>query len=274
MKNLFNSDQEFRFNQAIFANRNKEYGAYVIRNNEELVLQKSLFIGVALFFAIAATPTVLELLKSKPIVDGAISYPAPKIFEIINDKDPVIPEKTKPTSAIKDQKTVASIVPIPAHKPVVETAAPSNEDLKKGTISTVTNDNGTTTDIYKPIEVGPIVVKPIVTEKIDKPNNDPVIDVDEEAQFSGGINAFREKVGQNFDASDFEGIDNVLKANVVFIVEIDGSITAVNANGNNADFNKAAEKAIKSIKNTWLPAKVKGKPVRSYFKIPISMQFE
>jgi protein TonB len=44
--------------------------------------------------------------------------------------------------------------------------------------------------------------------------------------------------------------------------------------GANADFNKEAEKVIKNIKGKWNPAKLGGQNVRSYFKFPISMQFE
>ena len=44
----------------------------------------------------------------------------------------------------------------------------------------------------------------------------------------------------------------------------------------NADaaFNKEAEKTIRNIKGKWMPAKLNGKNVRSYFNFPISMQFE
>jgi hypothetical protein len=40
------------------------------------------------------------------------------------------------------------------------------------------------------------------------------------------------------------------------------------------DFNKEAEKTIKGIKGKWNPAKFQGENVRSYFRFPISMQFE
>ena len=39
-------------------------------------------------------------------------------------------------------------------------------------------------------------------------------------------------------------------------------------------FNKEAEKTIKGIKGKWNPAKFQGENVRSYFRFPISMQFE
>ena len=34
MKNFLHPDKEFRFNEILFENRNKNYGAYVLRNEE------------------------------------------------------------------------------------------------------------------------------------------------------------------------------------------------------------------------------------------------
>ena len=61
---------------------------------------------------------------------------------------------------------------------------------------------------------------------------------------------------------------------VTFIVERDGSISSVKAAGKDAAFNREAERTIKSVKGKWVPAKVKGQAVRSYFKFPVSMMFE
>ena len=61
---------------------------------------------------------------------------------------------------------------------------------------------------------------------------------------------------------------------MTFVVERDGTISNVKAVGANADFNRESEKVIKSIKGKWNPAKLGGQNVRSYFRFPISMQFE
>ena len=96
-----------------------------------------------------------------------------------------------------------------------------------------------------------------------------------EADFLGGINAFRNKVNENFDTSSVESESGeVIKGIITFVVETDGTISNVKVNGANADFNKEAEKTIKKIKGKWNPAKLQGEKVRSYFRLPISMQFE
>nr|WP_260391327.1 energy transducer TonB [Riemerella anatipestifer] len=70
------------------------------------------------------------------------------------------------------------------------------------------------------------------------------------------------------------GEEGLVKAMVTFVVERDGTITNVKAEGQNNMFNKEAEKAIKSVKGKWTPAKIKGEAVRSYFRIPVSIKFE
>lgn len=72
MKNLFKSDQNNRFNEILFENRNKNYGAYVLRNQEGEILQKSLLIGVALFAATALTPLLINSFSTKTVVTAPI----------------------------------------------------------------------------------------------------------------------------------------------------------------------------------------------------------
>ncbi|SEM46868.1 protein TonB [Chryseobacterium taichungense] len=77
----------------------------------------------------------------------------------------------------------------------------------------------------------------------------------------------------NFDGSGFESGD-VMRTTITFIVEKDGTISGIKADGKDADFNSEAMRTIRSIKGKWVPAKINGQPVRSYFKFPISMKFD
>jgi protein TonB len=62
---------------------------------------------------------------------------------------------------------------------------------------------------------------------------------------------------------------------VTFIVEKDGTISGLKANGKDVEFNNEAIRTIKNVKGLWKPAKNKqGEAVRSYFKFPITMNFE
>ena len=126
------------------------------------------------------------------------------------------------------------------------------------------------------IVMGPPTVPTPYTAPVKVEDPNVIIDgekVDVAADFKGGINAFREKVAQNFDT---ETVDKtgLVSGVITFVVEKDGSISNLKVNGSSSDFNSEAERTVKSIKTKWTPAQVKGKAVRSSFRMPISMRIE
>ena len=70
------------------------------------------------------------------------------------------------------------------------------------------------------------------------------------------------------------GDEGVVKSEVTFVVERDGSITDVKATGSNSAMNAEAIRTVKSIKNKWAPAKINGQAVRYRYRLPLTMQFE
>lgn len=275
-----NQNQEFRFNEVLFEHRNKDYGAYVLRNESDRILTKALFIGASLMAAMSITPFVISALKpvDKPV--GTV-FELPRVVEIQDvekPKDQPV-QIVKPTPPAPAVKTYDDRLPEPK---AIVTNEKQVEDKINAVASTQTSEGKETPNTtYIPIVPrviggdGPPAVKadPVV-EKTDPSiiDKDPSV----EASFAGGIDSFRNKVMNSFDGSGFESED-VVKTTVTFIVEMDGTISGVKANGTNADFNNEAMRTIKMISNRgkWIPAKnKKGEYVRSYFKFPISMKFE
>ena len=270
MKNLFKSDQNNRFNEILFENRNKNYGAYVLRNQEGEILQKSLLIGVALFAAMALTPLLINSFSTKTVVTAPIPSshtlkPVDQTPEKTSDiVKPIVPPKVNTYDSRIATPTRNANEPKPLTKQEIEDAVPGvTTSLDNPPVSVVSPPQ-----IEIPVVTTPAVVPP---KKVD---NNPVTTVDVEAKFNGGIDVFRNKVVGNFDTGNFEGSGDLMKTVVTFIVEKDGTISNIKANGENSQFNKEAEKTIRSIKGKWTPAKLNGENVRSYFKFPISMQFE
>ena len=135
---------------------------------------------------------------------------------------------------------------------------------------TLLHTRGETTSQYDDtsakIERTKIVDKPLDTEDIHT-------SVDVEADYGdGGLNGFRVKVAENFDSEAVQG-EGVLTTTVKFVVETNGTISQVKAIGSNPDFNREAERVVKSIKG-WKPAKKGGVNVRSYYSLPLKMKFE
>ena len=93
-------------------------------------------------------------------------------------------------------------------------------------------------------------------------------------EFPGGMNEFRKKFSENFDATLLKASDATLKTTIYFVVETDGTVNRIIAVGDNDEFNKEAERALKSIKTKYAPAKVNNLVVRHILRMPLSMNFK
>ena len=273
-KNFFTYDPHQALNEVVFEKRNKEYGAYALRNEANVFLKKALCIGVGLFGLLAMTPLLINTLKPK--AEKTTIYVPINLKNVDRPDDRIEKPEPRviPPKAPVQVKTQSLTPPTPTRDAVKEETI--NQKVDDAVISTTTTPGVAVNNPNQHVTAGTENGKEIVKETPAKPNpNDIIRDVDVEADFIGGVNAFRTKVLQNFDSSVIENeTGEVVKAVVTFVVERDGTISNIKVSGTNTEFNKEAEKTIKGIKGKWNPAKFQGENVRSYFRFPISMQFE
>jgi len=280
MKHL-QTNQDFRFNEVLFEGRNKQYGAYVLRNESDRILTKALFVGVSLLAAISITPMVISAFKTvekvvpiEPVYRPMDILPndevaKPKPIETVKPVQPVTPPNTKQFDSTVPTPTKDAIEPAKIEKPA---------DAVAGLINNLKGDP-VKPETYTPPT--PVIGTGTQTkiESITAPQGpDNSVKGSEElsvsANFEEGIETFRKKVMNKFDSSGFAS-DDVVKTTVTFIVERDGTISGIKADGKDSDFNAEALRTIKAVKGKWIPGKnKKGEPVRSYFKFPISMKFD
>ena len=275
MKNLLLSLRTNDLDEVVFANRNKSYGAYALRNDYSNQLTKALFIGIAFFASVSAVPLVMNAFTSEVVLPKD-DFSGREIL-VINDTETPKPKPDNTTPA--RVKTVANPEVTPVREIRKNKTLPTKKDFEGAAVGTETKPGPeTTTSVAPPISVGP----PSATDhqpvsppaQVEDPN--VIVDgakADVAADFKGGINAFRQKVAQGFDTSSIDQ-SGVVSATITFVVEKDGSISNIKITGANADFNQEAERTVKSIKTKWTPAQLKGKAVRSSFRMPISMRIE
>jgi len=278
MKHLENN-QEFRLNEILFENRNKAYGAYVLRTESDRILTKAFFIGVGLLAAVSIIPTVISAFNGGDS-NGIITvceFPNIDMIDPVEPYvEPVVPPQTvtPPPPSVK-QYDATVVTP-------TRNADESNivKDIPDDAIAGVKNDfdapvapkvNTPTHVITGPETlVPPKIVTPVEVPKV---SNEPEVAA-VLAKFEGGIDAFRNKVMNKFDVSAFQDEASV-STTVTFIVERDGTISDIKTNGKDASFNAEAIRTIKAVKGKWEPGKnKKGESVRSYFKFPITMKFD
>lgn len=279
MKHL-EHNQEFRLNEILFENRNKAYGAYVLRTESDRILTKAFFIGVGLLAAVSIIPVVISAFNSAEVTDTSFTPDPPVMINVDKSNDPpaeVLPPQTvtpPPPSVRQYDSQVVTPTRNADESKIVK-------DIPKDAIAGVKNDfvAPPAPKINVPTSVisGPgTVVPPKVVPTVDPGPDNSVKDANElsvTAKFEGGIDAFRNKVMNKFDVSAFEDEGSV-NTTVTFIVEKDGTISDIKTNGKDASFNAEAIRTIKTVKGKWIPGKnKKGESVRSYFKFPISMKF-
>ena len=104
-------------------------------------------------------------------------------------------------------------------------------------------------------------------KKIDKKLEDSSV------SYPGGLNALREEIHTTFyyDAKHNTPINFVAK--VKFLVDVDGYVKNVVAEGENSVFNKQAEIAVYRLRHPFTPKYKDGYPVKSWFTLPIKMSF-
>jgi len=98
--------------------------------------------------------------------------------------------------------------------------------------------------------------------------------VEKTADYPGGINSLRKEVADLFYSDGVYSESTTLKTVVAFVVEKDGKVSDVKAEGENFTFNRQAEIALYSLSGTFIPGQINGVPVRSRFRFPLSINFE
>lgn len=283
------------FEELVFENRNKAYGAYDLRRSYRGLLTKAFLIGVLFFSGMILLPLVYsKAIKTEAKEGDDIEVevnlkdlempeeedPAPdeplenKQEEVLQSLDDVAPPSSEQVA------TIANVVPEPVENAPIETPPPTKKDMENKAISTKTQEGVAATNNAPPpvqgveggrgtqakIEGAKIVDKPVDTKEIHT-------SVDVEADYgNGGLNGFRAKVAENFDSEAVQG-EGMLTTTVKFVVETNGTVSQVKATGSNPDFNREAERVVRSIKG-WKPAKKGGVNVRSYYSLPLKMKFE
>jgi len=239
-------------NEIVFADRNKEYGAYTLRRDYDkrmVIILVSFVATLALSFGIFAYLKSIpeEVIEIKPVDVSTIPPAKPE-----EELPPPPPEPPVPVL----EKLTQFLPPVIVNEEVDE-VPPIQENLEDKKISTI-NQEGS--DDSFNASVGP------VETVVEAPKVEQIYEaVEEDAEFPGGKPS--DFVSSHFNpdaAADVEG-----KIIVRFVVELDGSISNVDvARGLSPEANREAIRVIRSMPR-WKPGKNNGKAVRSRFSLPI-----
>jgi hypothetical protein len=96
------------------------------------------------------------------------------------------------------------------------------------------------------------------------------------AEFPGGANALRKLVSNAFDTSVFKGDEGLLKTTIYLSIDETGKISNITAEGDHKGFNAEAVRAVAFANEgqIWKPATEDNNPVKTVYKLPLTMKFE
>lgn len=249
--------QDIKFNEIVFENRLKDYGAYALRKMYNKTLTKAVFFSVLFFLTAVSIPLIASYLKKGRNIGGLdeehkIILVQPK-EEKKKEEDIKLPEKQK----VK-QPTFTNIVVV--DEPVVDVDFDSLRNLSQNLPIVDT--------------AGGIIVVDADTTKthvitIDKPKETFLI-VEEMPEFPGGDAGRLAFLTSNINYPQMAKEAGIMgKVYVHFVVDENGNVVETNIiRGIGGGCDEEALRVIKAMPK-WKPGKQNGIPVRVQFAFPI-----
>jgi protein TonB len=243
------------FDEIIFENRNKEYGAYYLRRSYKSTECFSILGGIILFTVIIGALTLL--IEKKAVGSN------PQVF-VIAKFDPVDPDLNKLRNQ-EPQKPVIAAEKSRYQAPViVDDTAHITGTLP---VNDIINDSARNRNIDD-ISIIPDNQEPVVP--VEK---EPETIVEEMPSFPGGEEALFGFISQNLKYPDEAAKNNISgKVIIKFAVAADGSVKRIEVlRSINPLLDEEAMRVI-SMLPKWRPGKQNGVPVAVWFFVPVNFK--
>jgi periplasmic protein TonB len=266
--NLPAQEDAYTLDDIVFANRNREYGAYQLRKSQPLLMQRAFFGGIGLFSLMFALPMLFTKLFPPKVEERMIACDTGGAIKLEEIKT----EQKKPEPIKPQKSSVRYITPeVVSNPPLKEEPIATKEELVSADpgFETIegTNEVAIEAPIAKPIEI------PVVEPKTADP--EAIITAEVQPTFVGGMEAFVKFLRKNLNYPTVASRSNVQGRVILqFIVQTDGSIadvTVLKGIGFGCD-----EEALRVVKlmPKWKPGLQAGRAVRTRFSLPIIFMLE
>lgn len=267
---------ETSWTDIVFENRNKEYGAYHLRQENTKTSFFALLMGISLLTATISIPMVYNYLNPEhgTIIESLLPEPDPVVVTKFDayvppktEEEAPMPKVTHPiTENINTNTQLINPEIVQASLATPEKIA-TNDELKNTTDSSTASTGGT--GVGTGTSTGTSG-----TEASSIPNNTVMNSavLDKKPEFPGGINKFYTYVGNNFEKPELDS-EMAIRVSVSFVIEKDGSMTDIRVI-KDPGYGLGAEaiRVLKSLKTKWSPGILDGKAVRTSYNLPITIQ--
>lgn len=262
--------------EIVFENRNRQYGAYVLRREYSANVLRATLLGVTLFLLIFIVPSLYARLNPEPDPDQ-IMFEA-TLQDFVMAKEKVIPREIEKQSVPVAKSTVKNLPPEVVQDPKVleETPPPTVDrfdDAESGPKTVAGTSDGVVV-LNPPMEL-PGTSKANVIELEDNDADKVHLFVEQQPAFQGGVEALSAFLSKNLKYPRRAASANVEgRVFAEFTVGSDGSVENIRVvKGIGFGCDEEAVRVI-GLMPRWLPGKQSGRPVRVKFTLPITFQLE
>ena len=272
---LLNSSFE-NMNEIVFENRNKLYGAYVIRKSYNERVLTSLLFALSAILLLLTIPYIVRLYNGTetlktPLIDTkwvSVEYTIEKLKPVetpqkeTKSSAPQKPVTDKALTAnvrVTDAKTIENATP-----PIIDNSAkPTNNPVDNDSGKTGTGKENNTTPTFD--STGYYANRAAVTD----------VEVDVKPEFPGGENALPNYIRDHVHFPEIAKENNISGTVVIsFIIDQNGNIVDVNPERKvGGGCTEIAKKAVSDMPK-WKPGKYKGHPVKVKMYLPISFKLK
>ena len=273
----------------IFAEKNKEFGAYQLRKASDrrhnmaflymivgLIVVVLLVIGYSKYADYRDEQQALALQEQREKMMAAALEQAeeetPEEEEVEEQKfeqpEIQVPEEVLATVQVTQ---IAIVEADKVKNEVMDMETQKEDNTARGIVNQEGSDDA---DKFKAVQ-GQVVVKEPEPEVVKPKEEEIFVAVEQQAEFPGGQAALMKWLSNNIRYPE-SAQQNDIQGRVVvkFVVEKDGSIgQATIAKGVDKDLDREAIRVVKKMPK-WQPGKNNGVAVRSYFTLPVTFKLQ
>ncbi len=245
------------FDEIIFENRNKEYGAYDLRKKNLPATFLSMVGGVALFSGIVLSGSIGN--EKRPIVMPK----GPKVVVLTVDKSLADVNKLKPDVPPQPK----FIKPTPYMAPDIVDKIDSNDKQLAAVSELDTMKN-------RPVDTDVTLVNDPISNIVPV-DPDPVSIVQEMPEFPGGTDGIMKFISENVKYPP-KAVENGLEGRVIlrFVVSTDGSVKRIEIlRSVDPVLDQEAVRVISQMPK-WKPGKNNGTPAAVWFSVPVTFRLK
>ncbi len=272
----------------VFADKNKEFGAYQIRKSSDKrhnLAMLYMLIGLAVIFVLIlglnkwsdyrAEQEALALQEQREAMMAATlaeqqeeQQEEPEEEVKYEQPEVEVPEEVLATVQVTQ---IAIVDADKVKNEVMDMDTQKEDNTARGVVNQEGSDNA---DKFKAVHEQ-VVVKEPEPEKAKPKEEEIFVAVEQQAEFPGGQGALMKFLSNNIRYPE-SAQQNDIQGRVIvkFVVEKDGSIGNVTVvKGVDRDLDREAIRVVKKMPR-WQPGKNNGVAVRSYFNLPVTFRLQ